>query len=599
MTYLTRAGCSLYSRPVQSSTLLGKSSKLGSVSSETTMKLTSEGISVIDPDSFVAEMRKCVPLDSKGAYLFKWNYLLQEILTKLPRPGVSPALRKERAVAKALEADELCKQINDHGYRVSNSDSRDLEAVLFYARSWIAEVLGPVEYSMFEYAKHGSGATTSRKRAKGDAVFKYSGVGGSVDITSRAQRYAKAMIELTPSWARQDIKLNVVSGNRIFTVPKKTDIDRLCAAEPDMNMYLQLAVGRNIRQKLGRVGINLRKQEINQQLAKLGSITGLLATIDLSSASDSISQRLVWDLLPPDWSDLLDDLRSPFGDIGGYSHEWAKISSMGNGFTFELETLIFASLLCGTSLHFCRTKVKFGLEGKNAVYGDDIICHSDVAPHLIQMLNCVGFKTNTDKTFLDGPFRESCGKHYYEGYDVSPFYIRKPVDNLGRIIWLGNALRRWATDHKLQIVDPAVWDIWRNIMRQVPKRFRGGRGLYGDSVLLSPASPKDRLVPSFDFKPRAGYPGLLTWFQAKIALDEALVKYVVLPTYDTHTSYGSSRLVSLLQGTQTLRPVESVEETSLDYEDVRKLQHTSASVRAIVRPSVFLVKESTSKWLSP
>ena len=149
-----------------------------------------------------------------------------------------------------------------------------------------------------------------------------------------------------------------------------------------------------IRKWLRRVRIDLDDQSRNRELAKEGSMTNQLATIDLSSASDSVSLRLVDDLLPPRWADFIGQTRSEEILLpDGTWHRLAKVSSMGNGFTFELESLIFWALsaACVDLLEVEDRRV--------GIYGDDIIVHTSVAPHLVSILGYYGFQTNKTKTF--------------------------------------------------------------------------------------------------------------------------------------------------------------------------------------------------------
>jgi len=91
-----------------------------------------------------------------------------------------------------------------------------------------------------------------------------------------------------------------------------------------------------MKKRLGLFGVNLRDQSVNQRYALLGSIDGSLATIDLSSASDTVSYALVMSLLPSGWFDLLDLFRSECVEVPGGVIELEKFSSMGNAYTFEL-----------------------------------------------------------------------------------------------------------------------------------------------------------------------------------------------------------------------------------------------------------------------
>ena len=141
-----------------------------------------------------------------------------------------------------------------------------------------------------------------------------------------------------------------VNGNVMFTVPKNSEIDRCACKEPDLNMFLQKGFGNQIRYLLKKkAGVDLNNQLINRELARVGSVDGSLMTVDLSSASDSVTSALVGRLLPPDWFWYLDLVRSPVTMIDGEVHLNEMFSSMGNGFTFELESLLFYAITRATA----------------------------------------------------------------------------------------------------------------------------------------------------------------------------------------------------------------------------------------------------------
>jgi hypothetical protein len=248
-------------------------------------------------------------------------------------------------------------------------------------------------------------------------------------------------------------------------------------------MYFQKGIGDYFRYRLKRVGINLNDQSRNQQLARAGSISGNLATLDLSSASDSISSELIFQLLPPLWFTLLSAARSPVTLIDGVAHENEMFSSMGNGFTFELESLVFYAIARATA--FYR-----GISGVISVYGDDIICPTEIAEDLVFVLSFLGFETNVKKSFWTGDFRESCGGHYVDGRDVTPFYVKAPIVRLIDLIHLANSIRKWAELESFPILDPEVESLWWHFASMVPRQFWGGHDTSDKSRLVSYWSPK-------------------------------------------------------------------------------------------------------------
>jgi hypothetical protein len=127
-------------------------------------------------------------------------------------------------------------------------------------------------------------------------------------------------------------------------------------------------------------------------------------------------------LFPEDWYTLFDALRARDYDGAFGPGTYHKFSSMGNGTTFVIETLIFAAACSAVGADVW------------SVYGDDIAISTDKAEALAALLHFLGFDLNADKSYTDPgfPFRESCGADWYEGRRVTPFYIRdvKPVKSL-------------------------------------------------------------------------------------------------------------------------------------------------------------------------
>jgi hypothetical protein len=118
------------------------------------------------------------------------------------------------------------------------------------------------------------------------------------------------------------------------------------------------------------------------------------------------------------------DLRATHTLVDGKWHRLEKFSSMGNGYTFELETCVFACLIAAC----LQLKGRAGVLGHDFfVYGDDLIVPSDTAKLVIDTLAWVGFKVNSDKSFTDGSFRESCGGDYLRGEPVRAFYLKQDL----------------------------------------------------------------------------------------------------------------------------------------------------------------------------
>jgi hypothetical protein len=112
-----------------------------------------------------------------------------------------------------------------------------------------------------------------------------------------------------------------------------------------------------------------------------------------------------------------------------------KFSSMGNGFTFELETLIFWAL----------ARSVCGRQETVSVYGDDVILPSVRLESYRQLCGYCGLTLNSKKSFNSGYFRESCGAHAFNGKDAKPVYLRSRIRVLLDIFKAANQLRRLAS----------------------------------------------------------------------------------------------------------------------------------------------------------
>lgn len=282
---------------------------------------------------------------------------------------------------------------------------------------------------------------------------------------SRGSLYSRAVVSIVP-------------GNRLALVEKDAETKRAITCEPTLNLLVQRQYGIAIRDALYSVGIDLRDQTLNQRLAEAAWSDGL-ATLDLRNASNSLSISLCRQLLPWEWFIELMMCRSESTLMpDGSTIELEFMGSMGNGFTFELESLIFYALT-------------YAIGSKTiGVYGDDIICDASVSESLIQLLDYVGFSINLKKSFVKGAFYESCGKHYHRGGDVSPCYIRGNLADrdLFGVLTDINGILRWSMrtygEYRYKLVTPLIKLLPSSIRNlRIPDGFGDG-AVIGDNIPL-------------------------------------------------------------------------------------------------------------------
>lgn len=431
-------------------------------------------VSLLDLTASKADPQK---YESASSY---WRYaVIAAFLKKFPFkdvPGLNPMAA---AVERSAKAEKLCRLANKRlshyrgkEYRL-NTQRRYVNSVFHAARLKISNWLGEVSPGeIATNAKHGPGGCLGVKRPGTTKYYKYSA--DQYTVTARCIPWVRALFECDPIWVRSlsglgpfdygpplsvdsvlRERIMVTNYNKVTYVPKTAQTHRAIAVEPMLNIYFQLGVGKTLRDRLRKVGLDLNSSwERNKNLARIGSCGASgspsnLATVDLSMASDTLAIELVRELLPPDWFDVLSILRSPNGLIEGKEGPWAKFSSMGNGFTFELETLIFYAL----ALSLAQVE---GFETRMiSVFGDDITIPSRLVDRFTDILRYCGFLINKEKTYVVGPFRESCGGDFFLGEDVRPFYLKNRLLQVKDLIFLRNSfwlLRRKAGNLGL---DPA------------------------------------------------------------------------------------------------------------------------------------------------
>nr|QDH89838.1 MAG: RNA-dependent RNA polymerase [Leviviridae sp.] len=429
-------------------------------------------------------------LDFADVKTYRMERLKQDFFKKYP--GFSWGNPRETAIKEFHRCESQNEATNARLRRYSEKgiDPLGIGRYIRNAQCLISEWLGAFNWQdLISEGRFGPGVTSSVKGLRLHASQKFQ---AKPEVTPAFARTGRWLISHLPSWSNTltgvefptwvTPLLDITPGNRVTFVPKDSTTDRSIAVEPTVNIYFQLAMGSVLREKLRtQCAIDLNSQELNQRLARLGSIDDTLSTIDLKSASNTLSYRCVMMLLPPDWFEALDRLRSQFGTLDGKKFPYQMFSSMGNGFTFELETMIFYSL--------CLSVAQ--LDGYNpfwvSAYGDDLIVPSGIYEKVVDVLSFCGFTVNLEKSYHTGPFRESCGKDYLRGSLVRPVYLREIPDNPMAWIKIANNLKRlasvWGEGKSLDLRLKPAYDFAVNMVPRFYRRFSVSDG-YGDVALI-------------------------------------------------------------------------------------------------------------------
>lgn len=352
-------------------------------------------------------------------YYFKWRYQMESLLKRYRFDNdayTDSELELESSkkfVATQVRLAELWK---------GNIPYRSL-LVIKKARSIVKAILG--RYDSAEHLLHcqfGKRASVGVPYSKSYLDLKCGSplTGSSEHITWFEQTALKndrllegALSSCTPmAYPRYKLCSNLT----LSLVPKSWKAMRSIMPNTIIGGYYTAGLGKLLELKLRSAGLDIRRlQDKHRDLVLRYSKTRSHVTADLSSASDSFTSQLVNMLVPREWYRALNLGR--IKEITLPSNKTVTsvtFCTMGIGFTFPLQTLLFYSLL--KSIQGLLSKA-----GKVSVFGDDLIYPRDMHTYVLQCFTDLGFILNEDKTFVYQSFRESCGEDAYCGFSVRPF----------------------------------------------------------------------------------------------------------------------------------------------------------------------------------
>jgi hypothetical protein len=354
--------------------------------------------------------------------------------------------RLDTAIKDFVAADMETGQWDENPHRVLTDFARISSILFSNTLSGLEDKIASCDL----LPKHGPGAVADRLRgnAKFDLsywpkrlefIFPY----GDYALPNERYFYRRDRVSF-PNWD-EEIPTKVVF------VPKTHKTPRVIGAEPAAMQVAQQALSVPLRDRLEHdpiIGsmIGFSDQIPNQILAKEGSESGRLATIDMKEASDRVSflQALALAEHFPWFREALAVSRSLSGKLpSGQILTFRKFAPMGSALCFPIEAMAFlAAVFVGIERKLIADGKQEQLtlrdirsfQGLVRVYGDDIIVPVDCVPSVLDVFDSLGWKINIHKSFWTGLFRESCGKEYFSGFDVSIVKLGKliPTDTKDR-----------------------------------------------------------------------------------------------------------------------------------------------------------------------
>lgn len=340
--------------------------------------------------------------------LFKKLTLRDDLIETLDRSAKSKFFKDEETVQKGCSLDERELFILDRVCRMilPNLDAFDIRELP---------------------CKHGPGAVAESVTAnqKWSVVSSYSWM---------LEEFGFDIHTWITSQSPQTLQQQSLSSSaKLITVPKNSTSRRTITIEPILKQFLQQGYNQVLRENITKCKVlnqclALTDQTANQKLAIDGSLTGKWSTIDLSSASDLLSKKMVELVFKhrPVFLDGILNCRSSHVSCDGRHEEIEKFAGMGNATTFPVQSVVFAVLaICA------QIDGKFPTYGRVVraarrvrVFGDDIIVPADTSHQVVHWITAAGLTVNHRKSFLVGNFKESCGVDAFRGVDVTPLYVR-------------------------------------------------------------------------------------------------------------------------------------------------------------------------------
>jgi hypothetical protein len=266
-----------------------------------------------------------------------------------------------------------------------------------------------------------SGAAANSRATTGDKVMAL--------LTGEHEEY---FLPCFGTWMvnRPATRRNEIRPVKVLAVPKSYKASRIIAMDDVFNLAMGMEIEHIFRNQDRDAGdsswINLEDQTINQKYAQHGSEFGDAATLDASHASDLISKSLFVDLFPVAYVTRVMPLLPQLCEVEGTVRSLQMASTSGNTLTFRHETIVYRAVVTAAERYY-RDLVG-PITSYAWAYGDDAIVNSAAADIAVYFFSRLGLIINTDKSYAQGPFRESCGKDYLYGTDVSSiYYPRFPI----------------------------------------------------------------------------------------------------------------------------------------------------------------------------
>lgn len=395
--------------------------------------------------------------------------------------------RENAAIREYVKADDEC------GMWDLQVDPSFLEEMKLVSQVLLGPWVSEVDYKVSTddlQPRHGPGQTADRLLGN----EKYDVVYWPEHLESRFPWVEWGVVNYRYADSHDPVRSSphVVKSARQTLVPKTMSRPRVIVMEPTALQYMQQALMIELVEAIERHTslIGFTDQELNRSLARQGSVTGRLATIDLSEASDRVTYLQAASVLSvfPNLWEALDATRSSEVELanGHGKRPINKFASMGSAVCFPVEAMVFAvAVFVAIQRHHRKVDPLFRLtpsfikqfEGRMRVYGDDIIVPVEYLPEVRRVFSLLGWVINERKSFSRSSFRESCGGDYWRGYDVTPVRLTQPIPSTLRQTSEVQAL----VSFRNHLYKAGYWRTAAHLDRWLDKLLRGRFPIVGET----------------------------------------------------------------------------------------------------------------------
>lgn len=301
---------------------------------------------LFDPDKIVTSMSQKLTLDlippeqmyggdERTLKVFRETQLAAFCKKYVNQAGVANDSLEEKTFEKFLSVNSHMEAYRGISFPTVDHPRQtkcNAEKILLRARALMHFVIGS-DFGFDEFfqdCKHGPGTTVGVpfEDTSMEQKFTYP-ISVTEDAKPLMEQYLLWDDRLTAAIERLNAgyygnRYCEVQGSRATTVPKSNDIRRMIAVEPSANMFLQQGMMTMMYRRMKAVGLDVETLPLlHKRLALEGSLSGALATVDFSSASDCVSTELLRWLIPPRWFRVYDMIRCKSMKVGD---QWVDLN---------------------------------------------------------------------------------------------------------------------------------------------------------------------------------------------------------------------------------------------------------------------------------